>query len=479
MDPASKQRFRSLHPLLELERRLLAFAADNPRRIPRDTLEVIRYALGLARITTLRTPSGGAIALGDELAELRRSLQGLLAPAFDGLWTPDVSRLIELRPRIYREVEETRSRLVERYAGQLDPEVLEHEIRHKSLVLVLGGGGGSGFAHLGAFALLRELDWNPSLIVGASMGSLLGLFRALEHEWDPIGTALSLPRRFDRRNIFRPHRGQTRYGFPGAFFLHLDEIARTMLDVLTGRQRVFFDELAIPLEVVVTGVRLGMKSALREGPINPKKLDTFTGFRLRGRTRTAIGMIRSLVEHPRFLRELVFGRDDDLRALSVIDAIGFSCAVPGLFCFDLGQGVPVRAVDAMDALFRRHNLWGLTDGGVVNNVPASVAWDSVTLGTIGTENAFIYALDAFAPRVNSNVMFLPLQRVAQVSASANIPYADLYRSYASPPSPVELGLGWRRARQIAERSLDDLKRERPLLELVKQPLPPFEKLRAA
>jgi NTE family protein len=49
--------------------------------------------------------------------------------------------------------------------------------RHKKVIpftLVLGGGGARGFAHIGVLKALERFDFIPSLIVGTSMGAVVG-----------------------------------------------------------------------------------------------------------------------------------------------------------------------------------------------------------------------------------------------------------------------------------------------------------------
>ncbi len=46
------------------------------------------------------------------------------------------------------------------------------------LGLVLGGGAAKGYAHIGVIKLLEELKIKPDIVVGASMGSLIGGFYA-------------------------------------------------------------------------------------------------------------------------------------------------------------------------------------------------------------------------------------------------------------------------------------------------------------
>ena len=46
--------------------------------------------------------------------------------------------------------------------------------QREGFALVLGGGGAKGLAHIGVIRVLEELDMTPSLVVGTSMGALVG-----------------------------------------------------------------------------------------------------------------------------------------------------------------------------------------------------------------------------------------------------------------------------------------------------------------
>lgn len=48
----------------------------------------------------------------------------------------------------------------------------------KKLALVLGGGSAKGFAHVGVIKVLEEFDIRPDLIVGTSMGAIIGAIYA-------------------------------------------------------------------------------------------------------------------------------------------------------------------------------------------------------------------------------------------------------------------------------------------------------------
>lgn len=55
---------------------------------------------------------------------------------------------------------------------------MTEETNHKTykLGLALSGGGAKGFAHIGVFRLLEECGLKPDIIVGTSVGSLMGRF---------------------------------------------------------------------------------------------------------------------------------------------------------------------------------------------------------------------------------------------------------------------------------------------------------------
>jgi predicted acylesterase/phospholipase RssA len=466
----------AIRPLSELERRLVALGCAEDTPLRRRCEDVLRWALGLARTGPVRTAHGTDLHLDEMLAAYRGWLLDTLSPAVLAPAGPDVRRLMELEPAVFAQTARARASVLAHFTNELSPERLDDEIGQKHLVLVLGGGGGAGFAHLGAFSLLHDVQWVPSLIVGASMGSLLGLFRAARRDWDPVGTLLSLPRRFDFGSLFVPFRGSARFGFPGAVGLHLRDIARVTFEMLLRTAIPPIEALAIPLEIVVTGVGRGMQPAISRLGDPERPLATWTGLHVRRKLARVFRTVHTLTANPRFLHEIVFGRDRLTRGMSAIDAVGFSCAVPGVFCYDLSLDTDPATVGVVERLFAEHKLWGLTDGGVVNNVPSRVAWESVRSGSITSRNAFIYALDPFAPRFNGNVAFVPLQQIAHRAVVLNQRYADRHTSYASPPSPHKLALGWSRLRQVIEQTRADLEADRLLLEGMRRRLPPFERI---
>ena len=70
------------------------------------------------------------------------------------------------------------------------PAVAEEPADEPKLVLVLSGGGARGFAHVGVLRVLEELHIAPDLIVGTSMGSIVGGLYAAG--WSPDEPAAGL-----------------------------------------------------------------------------------------------------------------------------------------------------------------------------------------------------------------------------------------------------------------------------------------------
>src|SRR5690606_27152238 len=163
-----------------------------PDRLPRDREAALRWALGLARLRD----GGGADLLG-RLERFRGDVVRTLTPVFEN--GVDLEAAALLAPVL---AARTASEL-KALAAVADRGAIEEEIRQKRLVLALGGGGGSAWAHLGAFSLLEEEGLRPALLAGASMGAVLALLRARSAIYD-AGDALHAVRSLSLRRLLRP-----------------------------------------------------------------------------------------------------------------------------------------------------------------------------------------------------------------------------------------------------------------------------------
>ena len=158
----------------------------------------------------------------------------------------------------------------------------------EKLVLVLSGGGARGFAHIGVLRVLEELDIAPDLIVGTSMGSVVGgLYAAgwspddIEElvktiDWEHIFTD-----RLDRKyQSFRRKQDDKPVMFDGS--LHFDGLKPVLPKGIIEGQRLdlvlrtvealspaatTFDDLPIPFRAVAADIATGQAVVLDSGSL--------------------------------------------------------------------------------------------------------------------------------------------------------------------------------------------------------------------
>ena len=121
------------------------------------------------------------------------------------------------------------------------------------LILVLGGGGPRGFAHIGVLKVLERAGIVPDLIVGSSMGSLIGTLYGA----DP--NAARLEARLLQLNPLLFWRDLTLVRRP---FLKGDMLENMVREAVGGKSLAV---LAIPVVVVVTDVQSGAPLAFTDG----------------------------------------------------------------------------------------------------------------------------------------------------------------------------------------------------------------------
>src|SRR6056297_87915 len=159
--------------------------------------------------------------------------------------------------------------------------------------LVLSGGGARAFAHIGVLKALEEAGWYPDLIVGTSMGAIIGamyscgktpdqIYRYLRQtRWDEILTSkryrdieliskkmIDIPSIFtlkidDNFNIHYPK-----------YILSTQGVSERILPITLGPEYYSnsnFDSLAIPLRIVATNIKTGKSVVFKKGNL-PKIL---------------------------------------------------------------------------------------------------------------------------------------------------------------------------------------------------------------
>lgn len=401
----------------------------------------LRYAIGLAALDRF---APGA-ALGEAARADVEIDQGLLAPLRELLLTrlqPILHANADAGTRLcdagllLREflpmLTETRARLIARHAGDCSAAELDAEVSGKQLVLVAGGGGGAGFVYIGALARLQQAGLVPGYIVGSSIGALLGAFVAQKREAD-YAALLAFSKGLDAAGLFGPPRLQPPHGLPGLLRLHLGGLVDGFRNADGEPQQL--RDLEIPYEAVVGGIRARVydriPSMLRTGRPRGRRQSLADIFAER------MWQLTTLVT-PNLIDEVVLGRDEATRRCEVIEAMGFSAAIPGVLQFEpLSRSAAMQTL--LSELCEERQLAAIVDGGVANNVPAKPAWRGVRSGRIGTRNAFYLAFDCFRPQVDPRHLWLwPVTQAIQLQMPANRPYFDWLLQFQPTLSPINL-----------------------------------------
>jgi predicted acylesterase/phospholipase RssA len=430
----------------------------------------LRYALNLARVTQVRAPDGSDVDLRDFLEPYREEVLSAAVPLLSRSAGVDRPAVARLAPQLGTRAREWRSRIAAGFGPRLPVGALDREVCEKALVLVCGGGGGVGYSYLGGFALLEQFGLTPRLLAGTSMGAILLLFRARRVRYQP-GDITEVVQKLSFRSLFRLLQTESRYGLPAALRLYLRAGVGEFLQGPDGHP-LALDQLAIPLIVCVTGLRSG---ALPHDPSYYEHLLDLHGRvpspsvvkRMVNEALTAVG---ELIQQRDRFAAIYLGDDEDTRSFDAVDAVGFSSALPGVIHYDvLREDERMHAM--LRALFRRHDLFRLVDGGLVDNLPARAAWGHAQQGALGTRNTFVLAFDGFAPKLSQPLWF-GLGQLAAQNVARNRPFIHLQKSFQKVLSPLELVPATSRLMQAVQSGKGELVPDMPLIARMCRPFRP-------
>jgi NTE family protein len=119
-------------------------------------------------------------------------------------------------------------------------------------VLVLGGGGMKGIAHVGVVKALEEAGIRPDAIIGTSIGALIATFLAGGLGWRELA---EIARKLRKEDIVSINRRALWLGGVRAMSVYEDDTFRKWLDgILPAR---YFSELIIPLRINATSLVTG------------------------------------------------------------------------------------------------------------------------------------------------------------------------------------------------------------------------------
>lgn len=455
--------------LQRMESKLVQGLFDHPGVVSRSTEHQLRYAVSLAALDIFQPGAavrGGRTHRPDvrvrspRLGRWRIRVLGDLRQVL--LHTRDSRKRVEAAAaaleRMLPALEETRAEVLEKYADEFSPDELDQELGIKTLVSVAGGGGGSGYVYIGAWEVLQNAGLVPGYVIGASMGSVVGLFRALRKEGD-FDEYVALAKQMKAEDIFRFVSVRARYGLPGIMRLFLHAGIGTAFRGPGGRDLTLPD-LEIPYEAVVAGVR---RSARVQSPAEFARVHHLpederpSPLQLRAQIAAALVRLVGFI-NPRAVREIVIGGDELTRDFNAIDAAGFSAAIPGILHYDVTRDDPSMH-EILPALMKREGVIALVDGGVANNVPARTAWRQVQNGKVGTRNCYFLAFDSFHPQLGPGHVWLqPVTRLVAYQVALNKRYAQRRIEFRPTLSPINLlprpkefdrAVGWGR-RQMSE-----------------------------
>ena len=396
----------------------------------------LRWALSLARLSAVPVgaPDGDVdlVELGHSSDKYRTKLFNLLSPCVvDGRVNRESLRTQLSAVRTL--VRDERDRLLRLFGQRLPAAALDRATRRRPLALSLSGGGGTAYVFVGAVAVLEDAELHPDVITGTSMGSILGAFRARDQNFQ-LASVKTLMKRVTWRRVFSLQGSGSRFGLPATLKLSLREVIGHEFE-RDGRFMTLAD-MAIPFRVCIAGITQGPSQEEEDRYAHLLDAEVKDIRRLRRDKIKIARVLGELAKKP--VRPIYLGGDDLTREFDVLDAIGFSSAVPGVIHYDIVRDDP-RMVAMVEELVRREGVFRLVDGGLADNLPTRAAWDAVQSGAIARRDPFVLALDSFAPKLTTrHLLFLPLMRLAETSTREGKEFAHLTVDFKNVLSPLSV-----------------------------------------
>jgi hypothetical protein len=193
-------------------------------------------------------------------------------------------------------------------------------------------------------------------------------------------------------------------------------------------------DLAIPLRVCVAGVPISYETKKEDLKKFTNWYNLKDGLKgLRERQNSIINKILEFAQQP--LKAIYLGGDELTKDFDVLDAVGFSSAIPGLFHYDIMRDDP-RMIDLVQKLLDKEKVSRLVDGGFVDNLPTKEAIKCVQEGLLWGYDPFVLALDCFSPHINRHWLFYPLMLFASENSRLGHELAHFSIRFKNVLSPV-------------------------------------------
>jgi predicted acylesterase/phospholipase RssA len=411
---------------LRAVRRGLVAATVERDESDRQGLRALRFALQLAALGDT-WEDGRPVAFEQDYRFLDQALEEVDAWRTAGGIDPRVASVAAARWL------EALGVTLERARRDLPPEALARELGAPQLAVAVGGGGGVSFISIGALDLIEGMGITPSMIAGASMGSVIGALRARAVSMS-VEEMLEDTGDLTRADLFGISTLHNHYSIPATVRLtYRHGLARFFLRPDGGVQRLC--DAPIPFRVVVTGMA---GEAPHGMDFYQHLLDaSFTGRSVR---RLVFGFTRLLAEFflsERSLKPIVFGACEASSQVDVLDAVGFSSSIPGLLHYDV-EREDRDAHDRLAQLMREHSVSRLMDGGFTENVPIHALRGEIDRGFFGHTNVLTLGLDAFAPNLLNNPLFVPVQQLIRAQVQRSQEASDFWCAFRKPLSPLNV-----------------------------------------
>lgn len=420
--------------LQQMERALVRAHLQVPGVLTEEEVRRLRYVISFARLTVFEPGAARRGQRGRGDVDVAAEVQPWRERVVEALRAPlrheqDPERrllgardaLADLAPAM----DEERRRLLDAHRDDFTEAELDAEVGLRSLVLVMGGGGGAGYVYIGAMKALVEAGRDPHYIVGGSMGAILGGIMARKLPV-PIDDYIEFAYSLTYRGLLGPEPRTRRHGLVSLFSLRYAEFAADLFRRPDGQQMRMAD-LEIPFDCVVSGIHEQLFARL------PARFrhEELARVQLRALPMRPIGLSRAVVSRlwqvasfidSRVVKPLVVGGDELTEQFDVVDAQSFSAAIPGVLHHETRSE---RMVPLIDRWMAEKKVAALVDGVAASNVPIELAWRRLRDGRIGTRNGVVLALDCFHPQWDPRHLWLtPITRAVQVQMVRNAPYAD-------------------------------------------------------
>ena len=418
-------------PLDLVETTLVRKALADPDDAQSAARDRLRYALSFARLTTIKNADSYDVDVMGILGLHAKRVHDLCVPTTES--SDPVSALLRLEPQLTERTLRSRSSILEHLP--IDRDSLEAEVTQRVLAVVSGGGGGAGYVYPGCYEMLERAGVEPRLMVGTSIGALMSMFRARRRRYD-MAPMVQAARSLAWSKVFRVLDTRSRYGLPATLRLYLRSALGNLFEV--DGVPVRLSDMEIPLYSVVTGITvdalrhdLNFYEHLIEGSIRGSRRARMAS------SLKAMSILKEFLQRPDSLKEVVLGRTPGTKEFDTLDAAGFSSAIPGVIHYDVIRDDP-RMHRLLDDLYATLGITRLGEGGMVANVASKVAWESVVAGNVGRRNAFVVALDCFAPNPRRPQWLPFMQLVRSSNVVANMKYTDSYTTFRRTLSPLNL-----------------------------------------